>query len=625
MAKPFNHHIKYLQDFMAKINSYSTSPLTSEIGGQNFKAAPDLSKAAQARALEEKIDAAVFKITKEAGLPPVLDNYCATLPLIIKEVSDRAEEDPMMAYVLRNLVVASLLSVISLLQFFYRIHYKLANLKRNPDMKEGLLNYKLVDYIRLMQIIGWFVPVSPVFNPPSRRIYAELEPLFKAVESEQLYSSIFGRFQKMGSYWRAQSERDLINQGRSIPEEILSERLKEQTKAIDMMHFFKILMDMRSDQENQKYNYWRVNYLFANFLFSKYVNIFEELELIFLSMIPICQNADDQSRVLAPREQEYRIRMLSLFRSVIDVYSVLFKTMQNGLSQFMAATKKVSVETKKTYLKSIKIVSFFQNSGQKTLLNAPGKKKRDHVNFKFFKILLERCPQFKEFVTFVYRPEIESSLDVLEFQYIVILHQLLTEGEERKAKALEALSAPVREKETPSDAANQMEEDHRLALQLAGEPGMESQDQNTPLMESKPHLFRERPQRGEAILYEVEETQERPRGKEAFDQKTREYLEKVRGLQYEDEFDDTHETDAQKHFSKKKRGERKAYQPKHSSSEEEGSDEDAEDLDPMDRAEWGERPEREEAPRGRRGRGRGTDRGRGRGRGDRPQKNRDQR
>lgn len=78
----------------------------------------------------------------------------------------------------------------------------MAALDKSGEHKEKFLNYRLLDYVRILQIASWFVPISPILKPANKKIYAELEPLFKSVESDSLYSTLESRLQKISLYWK---------------------------------------------------------------------------------------------------------------------------------------------------------------------------------------------------------------------------------------------------------------------------------------------------------------------------------------------------------------------------------------------------------------------------------------
>ena len=176
-----------------------------------------------------------------------------------------------------------------------------------------------------------------------------------------------------------------------------------------------------------------------------------------------------------------------------------------------------------------KVGTFFEMSGKKTLVSA-GSKKRDDLNFKFFKMLLARSSEFSSFVELVYKKEIEEHLDVMEFQCIIILRQLVVEAEERKKKREEM---DTKKPQMTPDEGEEVAEETPTTAVISGIQRKTSV-QNRARTES------------DAILYEEDE-EELPvkpllqKRASNVDDKTKEYLAFVKKLQYEDEYDDTHD------------------------------------------------------------------------------------
>lgn len=208
----------YLQDFIAKVKYLAASNLTAELEDSKTKKNEIMKPEVATKELNRQMDVAANDIRKADTLIPVLDNYCSVLPLIIRDISLHEEDDPPISFVLKNLVVGSLSGIISLFQMYFRLHYKIANFEKNDAVKDKFMSYRLLDYVRLLQILSWFVPVTPVFSSPNRKVYTELEPLFKAIESDLIYTTLESKTQKLSMYWRSQAERDLIHQGRALPE-----------------------------------------------------------------------------------------------------------------------------------------------------------------------------------------------------------------------------------------------------------------------------------------------------------------------------------------------------------------------------------------------------------------------
>jgi ERCC4-related helicase len=79
------------------------------------------------------------------------------------------------------------------------------------------LSVRVVDYVRLVQITMWFVPLKPVIEIQPKEFYSIVEPLFKSIESEQLYMTLQKKVQRMSLFWKSQAERDKMNKGRDVP------------------------------------------------------------------------------------------------------------------------------------------------------------------------------------------------------------------------------------------------------------------------------------------------------------------------------------------------------------------------------------------------------------------------
>jgi hypothetical protein len=281
---------------------------------------------------------------------------------------------------------------------------------------------------------------------------------------------------------------------------------------------------MRNDSENHKYTNWRVNYLFANYLFGKNFSIMANIELMFVSLIAICQTANDPVRQRNEREDAHRLKMLSLFSSIIDVYDVMFRGFSRGLNQYVMNQKKLNADTVKNYLRMAKIGTFFEQSGKKTLIST-GTKRREEMNFKFFKILLARSQEFSSFVDLVYKKEVEEHLEVVEFQCIAILHQLQAEAEDRKNKKNEPEPSPKLVAESEDGDS---------------EPTTGMPQRKLSAVESRARAD------SEAIMFEEDEDERLgnpvlQKRTSAVDKKTKDYLAIVRQFQYEDEYDDTHD------------------------------------------------------------------------------------
>jgi hypothetical protein len=147
-----------------------------------------------------------------------LDVFCEVLPEIIQAVNSNEMENTTVAFLLKNLVVGSVNTVLALFEAYYRAHYSLAGFEQDSGpIRERYLSVRVVDYVRLVQISFWFVPLKPVIEIQPKEYYSIVEPLFKSVESDQLYMTLQKKVQRMSLFWKAQAERDKMNQGREVP------------------------------------------------------------------------------------------------------------------------------------------------------------------------------------------------------------------------------------------------------------------------------------------------------------------------------------------------------------------------------------------------------------------------
>lgn len=307
---------------------------------------------------------------------------------------------------------------------------------------------------------------------------------------------------------------------------------------------------MRNDNDNHKYANWRVNYLYSTYLFGKNFGIMANIEQIFVSMVAICQTATDPARIRNEKEDVHKDKMLSLFSSVIDFYDVLFKSLGRGLSAHLAH-KKPTAENVKTYLRMVKLWTFFEQSGKRTLVSAG--KRKDELNFKFFKMLLNRSAEFVQFVKLVHSRETDEHLDVPEFQVISILLQLHAEAKERLEK---------------QQAGTELSEATGEAVDRQTAPQLESEQRSVRKQSS---TWQRPTADNDVVLYaaDADDDDELPprvvaRRPGAEDAKTQAYLQLVRGMQYEDEYDDTH--DVGDGFRRKAKPARRAQRAKSDSS-----------------------------------------------------------
>jgi hypothetical protein len=253
--------------------------------------------------------------------------------------------------------------------------------------------------------------------------------------------------------------------------------MKQQTALIDCLHFLKMIIDMRNDQDNAKWSVWNINYLFGTFLFNKYIDIMGHIEMIYVSFITICKCVCEEPEVEGKKSHEdYKLAMLTCFKSVVDFYDVMFRNINNNMTIYVASTKKISAETKKNYLRTLKIGSFFEYSGNKHVVSVGVKKRRDgDINFKFLKMLLSRSEEFLKFVKSFDKMNDATCMEAFEFQCLQMLNRLLLEDELRQQEELEREEREQAEKEAEEAGQNVVEDNptkeivRKESLHSAGE------------------------------------------------------------------------------------------------------------------------------------------------------------
>lgn len=340
--------------------------------------------------------------------------------------------------------------------------------------------------------------------------------------------------------------------------EIINERLKQQAGLIDVLHFLKIIIDMRNDQDNSKFSQWNINYLFGTFLFHKYIDIMGHIEMIYVSFVTICKCICEAPESEGKKTQEgYREHMLACFESIVDFYEVMFRNIHTNMLNYVSATKKVSAETKKNYLRTLKIGNFFEYSGNKHVVSVGIRKRRDgDINFKFLKMLLARSEEFHKFVKSFDKMNDASCMEAFEFQCLQMLNRLLLEDEMRQKEEQEREEREKAEQEAQSSPDNIQDNEvqdsvRKASVQSNGTVEGEPQLQR---LESKKRVFgynkRARENHLGEIMFEEDDDDEmlgRPTQQSSvhrahkLDDKTRKYLEKIKNYQDEDEYDDTHD------------------------------------------------------------------------------------
>lgn len=91
---------------------------------------------------------------------------------------------------------------------------------------------------------------------------AALARLFKSAETERLYSAIAHKYRKIADYWSSQIKRDLMHEGKAIPEPIILDRIKESYDTLEILHYLKLVIYISKEDKLVKSSFWKTNFLF---------------------------------------------------------------------------------------------------------------------------------------------------------------------------------------------------------------------------------------------------------------------------------------------------------------------------------------------------------------------------
>lgn len=169
--------------------------------------------------------------------------------------------------------------------FYERCCFELTESTQNNNIFDTFLNKKVVDFVKLGQMLLYLEPVVAIYKPSmGDNLLNSLPRLLKSVENERLYSSLANKFRKLADYWASQIKRDLMNQGKGLPEPILMDRVKEATDTLELIHFLKVIIYISKEDSLVKASFWKTNFLFANYLFGQNAEIYVHIETLFLSL-----------------------------------------------------------------------------------------------------------------------------------------------------------------------------------------------------------------------------------------------------------------------------------------------------------------------------------------------------
>lgn len=288
------------------------------------------------------------------------------------------------------------------------------------------------------------------------------------------------------------------------------------------------------------------------------------------------------------------------------------------------------------FLKTNKVTAFLERSGEAEVVWAAGGKKDKSKNIKFLKILMYYSQGFTYFINACSKCMADSAAETdTVVQMFKILNQVTKE-------ILDFKFSKSKDSAT-DDERRENEGGKRQALKAVEiKPDQETIDRRNE-REAKELLTKEKTKKqndarnyqktmgnSEVIIFDNEQDDEagyqmkRSTGKR-FDQKTQEYLDKIKGLQYNDEYDDTLEFDdnqkkkrevqsGKNHKVMKMKIEDKDLDYEDNDDDEEGREEDDQDYEQGNGYSQKSSGPQNQAQSGRgRGNGRGAGRGAGRG------------
>jgi uncharacterized protein YheU (UPF0270 family) len=80
-----------------------------------------------------------------------------------------------------------------------------------------------------------------------------------------------------------------MNSGKVIPEPIILDRIKEAIDTLELIHFLKVVIYLSKEDQLVKASFWKTNFLFATYLFDENLDVFLQIEVLFISLSFICK------------------------------------------------------------------------------------------------------------------------------------------------------------------------------------------------------------------------------------------------------------------------------------------------------------------------------------------------
>lgn len=422
----------------------------------------------------------------------------------------------------------------------------MAETNHSSKIFDNFLNKRIVDFVKLSQILLYMEPVNAIYKPTlSDSLMKTLPGLLKSVENERLYSSIAHKFRKVADYWSSQIKRDLMNSGKSIPEPIILDRIKEAKITLELIHFLKVLIYLSKEDKLVKASFWKTNFLFATYLFDENIDTYINLETLFLSLSHICQTTKGNVNLNSDNAKKYKMLLFAMFNSTVNLYNVTFDKLQIIRDQLIRKSRDKGNSTL-SFLKMHKVTQFFSESGNVAVVGSSGKKSDDVKNIKFFKILIYYSESFKKFVRECASDLQGSSFGDSIIQVLSILSQISSEIDAMKNKQsnLKQINEELGLGYKGPIIMHEVQPDEE-ALKRRAE--REARDLRKLELEEQAQVARDYLKNmgnTEVIMFENEQDEDagyvmkKNTGK-TFDKKTQAYLEKIKQFQYNDEFDDS--------------------------------------------------------------------------------------
>jgi 16S rRNA C1402 N4-methylase RsmH len=119
-----------------------------------------------------------------------------------------------------------------------------------------------------------------------------------------------------------------MQENKAIPEPIILERVKEALDTLEILHYLKVVVFISNEDRMVKSGFWKTNFLFGHYLFEENVEIFQNLEKLFLSLAYITRAVKGNENLTTENAKKYKLLLYSMFNSCIDLYNVTFEKLE---------------------------------------------------------------------------------------------------------------------------------------------------------------------------------------------------------------------------------------------------------------------------------------------------------